>query len=142
AIHGVAQVFEHLFIKKRLDYRRHQNKFLLSLTWSTGWIYTFFIVFTAWVFFRSADINQALNIVEAMLTPQALNIPALSSEIKQISFLALLLAILQIPTNWALKQLREERWSPATSLTVAFWSLVAAVIFGAPVAVPFIYFQF
>ena len=142
AIHGTAQVFEHQIIKGRLDYRRYQKAFPRGLIWSVGWTYTFLTVFVAWVFFRSANVTQALKIVTAMLTPQGFNISALSSEIKQIALLTVLLIFSQFPINWALKQLRDERWAPAITLTIAFWALVAAVVFGAPVAIPFIYFQF
>jgi alginate O-acetyltransferase complex protein AlgI len=142
AIHGLALVFEHQVIKGRLNYNRWNSLPLRGITFITGWMYTFLVVFSAWVFFRAANVDQAAKIIAAMLSPQKLTHAALSVEMKQIATLALLLFLIQIPITWALRQLRDERWSPAVAVTIAFWAVVVAIVFGAPIAVPFIYFQF
>lgn len=138
AIHGVALVFEHTFFSRqvKLNYRGLYIRKLF------GWIYTFLVVFVAWVFFRASDVSQALKIVSAMFSPTTLEFHSLSIEIKQMAFLVSMLMIVQIPFEWLLGQLRRERLSPSIAVTIAIWSLIGALVIGAPVAVPFIYFQF
>jgi alginate O-acetyltransferase complex protein AlgI len=138
AIHGLALVLEHVFGGRQLRARPG--------TWSpaamAGWTYTFLVVFVAWVYFRATDVGQANQIVGAMFSPARVQLSALSLEIRQITFLVAVLVLVQWPVEWLLGQLRRERLAPAAAVTVAFWSLIGALVLGAPVAVPFIYFQF
>lgn len=138
AIHGIAQVLEHLLGRRqiKISHKRWSIKALF------GWAYTFLVVFVAWVFFRAVDMHQALQIVSAMFTPVAFNVQLLSPEIKQIAFLVITLMLVQIPVEWLLAHLRRERFAPHIAVGIAFWAIIAAVVLGAPVAVPFIYFQF
>lgn len=138
AIHGVAQVLEHLLGSRQVK-ASHKGWPVIAVF---GWIYTFLVVFVAWVFFRAVDMHQAIQIVSAMFQPAVFNVRALPVEIKQIAFLVVTLAVIQIPIEWLLARLRRERLAPHIAVGIAFWSIVAAVILGAPIAVPFIYFQF
>lgn len=139
AIHGIALVVEHLFNNKQLKIS-HKKRF--SVRNFIGWLYTFFIVFVAWVFFRANDLSQATRIISGMFSPLSLEAISLSLEIKQIAFLITLLLVIQFPIEWMLNQLRRERLSPSFAVAIAFISFIAAVVLGAPAAVPFIYFQF
>ena len=138
AIHGVALVIEHTFDNRQLK-TSHRS---LSIPALFGWVYTFLVVFVAWVFFRATDVSQALQIVSAMFLPTSFVFHTLSPEIKQIAFLISVLVVVQMPIEWLLGHLRRERFSPSIATAIAFWSLVGALVLGAPVAVPFIYFQF
>jgi hypothetical protein len=100
------------------------------------------VVFIAWVFFRAADMHQAIQIVSAMAQSASFSLQSLSVEIKQIIFLVAVLMLLQIPIERVLASLRRERLAPHMAVGIAFWAIVASVILGAPVTVPFIYFQF
>jgi len=139
AIHGSVLVIEHIFSNRQLKISHAASSSISALF---GWTYTFCIVFMAWVFFRATDVGQALRIVSAMFSPTSLAFHASSPEVKQIASLILVLAVVQIPIEWLLDQLRHGRFSPSAAVAVAFWSLIGAVILGAPIAVPFIYFQF
>ena len=139
AIHGGALALEHIFGKRQLKISHRANLFMPIIF---GWTYTFLIVFVAWVFFRATDVSQALQIVSAMFSPASLTFNTLPPEIKQIAFLISVLVVVQIPIEKLLDQLRRERFSPSIAIAIAFWSLVGAVVLGAPVSVPFIYFQF
>lgn len=138
AIHGIALVLEHLLGNRQIKTKHHG----LSIRTAFGWIYTFLVVFVAWVFFRASDVSQALNIVKAMLVPTSLGFHMISPEIKQIGFLILLLVLMQVPIERLLAHLRRENFAPHVAVAIAFFALISAVVLGAPVAVPFIYFQF
>lgn len=138
AIHGGALVMEHVLGGRQLRARHG----IWSLQAVAGWAYTFLVVFVAWVLFRAADVGQANQIVAAMFSPARLAFSAVSLEIRQIAFFVAVLTLTQWPMEWLLGQLRRERIAPGVAVAVAFWSLVGAVVLGAPVAVPFIYFQF
>lgn len=142
AIHGIAQVIEHQLFKDRLNYLRYGSFFLRTSIWTIGWLYTFIVVFVAWVFFRAGNVNQAAEIVGMMFSLSLLEPVTLPPNVAKIAFFVIALSALQFPITWALTKLRNEQWPPATALTVALWAIVASVILGAPVAVPFIYFQF
>jgi len=136
-IHGVALVLEHVLGRRQI---KTSHK-ILSVKSLFGWSYTFFVVFVAWVFFRATDAKQAFQIVSAMLLPE-FESQLLQPEIKQIGFLILVLMVLQIPLEWLLRNLRREKLPPSIAVAIAFWFFIGAIILGAPVAVPFIYFQF
>lgn len=138
AIHGIALVLEHLLGNRQIKTKHHG----LSIKTAFGWIYTFLVVFVAWVFFRASDVSQALNIVKAMLVPTSLGFHMISPEIKQIGFLILLLLLMQVPIERLLGHLRRENLAPHVAVAIAFFAIISAVVLGAPVAVPFIYFQF
>ena len=138
AIHSAALVLEHLLGRKQVKTYPRQ----MSFNTFFGWTYTFLVVFIAWVFFRAADMHQAIQIVAAMANPASFSLRSLSVEIKQIMFLVAALILIQIPIEKILASLRRERLSPHIAVGIAFWAMVASVILGAPVTVPFIYFQF
>ncbi len=138
AIHGAAQVLEHLLGRKQVK-TSHKR---LSITVLFGWTYTSLVVFVAWVFFRAVDMHQATQIVSAMFQPTVFSLQSIPVEIKQIAFMVATLALLQMPIEWLLARLRRERLAPHIAVGIAFWAIIAAVILGAPIAVPFIYFQF
>ncbi len=138
AIHGAALVLEHILGRKQVKTSHRRVSFNAFF----GWTYTFLVVFIAWVFFRAADMHQAIQIVSAMAQSASFSLQSLSVEIKQIIFLVAVLMLLQIPIERVLASLRRERLAPHMAVGIAFWAIVASVILGAPVTVPFIYFQF
>ena len=138
AIHGVALALEHGVLARKKPQQLGSWSFAKLL----GWGYTFLVVFIAWVFFRAVDVTQAVEIVVAMFTPAQAARALGSIDLQQIWFLVGVLVIAQVPVEWLLGQLRREKLGAGTSVAIAFWSLVATVVLGAPVAVPFIYFQF
>ena len=138
AIHSAALVLEHLLGRKQVKTAHRKVSFNALF----GWTYTFSIVFIAWVFFRAADMHQAVQIVSAMAQPQSFSLLYLSAEIKQVIFLVAALMLLQIPIEKLLVSLRRESLSPHIAVVIAFWAIVASIILGAPVNAPFIYFQF
>lgn len=138
-IHGVALVLEHL-INNRQPRHSHQRRF--SIGGILGWVYCLLLVFITWVFFRANDLSQALQIISAMFSPGSFDDASIPSQIQQIIFLVSVLMVAQFPIEWLLSRLRREILSPSVAVTIAFWSLIGAVVLGAPVAVPFIYFQF
>jgi alginate O-acetyltransferase complex protein AlgI len=105
-----------------------------------GWCYVFVAVFVAWVFFRAQDVGQAMTVVKAMFAGAVQWQP--TADVRQILALSLALMVLQLPVERLLQRLREARLQPAAAVAAGFWSVVAAVVLGAPAAVPFIYFQF
>ena len=138
AIHGAALVLEHLLGRRQIKTSQRG----CSIKAAFGWTYTFLVVFVAWVFFRAVDINQAMQIVFAMFEPVVFSVQPPPAEIKQVAFLVGLLLLMQVPVERLLTHLRRERLSPHVAIGIAFWAIIAAVILGAPVTVPFIYFQF
>ncbi|OQW71719.1 MAG: hypothetical protein BVN35_15395 [Proteobacteria bacterium ST_bin11] len=81
-IHGVALVLEHVLGRRQVK-TRHK---VLSIKSILSWVYTFLVVFVAWVFFRATDVKQALQIVSAMFSGISLDDKYFSPEIKQIAF--------------------------------------------------------
>jgi D-alanyl-lipoteichoic acid acyltransferase DltB (MBOAT superfamily) len=138
AIHGVALALEH-GVRAGAKPQQLRSWLFAKLL---GWGYTFLVVFVAWVFFRAVDVAQAVQIVVAMFSPTEAVFPVVSTDVKQLAFLVALLAMTQVPLEWLLGQLRREQLGSAASVVIAFCSLSGAVVLGAPVAVPFIYFQF
>jgi alginate O-acetyltransferase complex protein AlgI len=136
AIHGAVLVAEHL-TRRDTPPRTRVAAYGFRLL---GWMYVFLVVMVAWVFFRAQDVGQAVAIVKAMFSGQFGQ--AISSEVRQIAALSAVLLIVQVPVERMLEMLRGERVTPAMALTLSFWSVLAAVVLGAPAAVPFIYFQF
>jgi alginate O-acetyltransferase complex protein AlgI len=140
-IHGLALAIEHTVA--RLRPRTHDvGRMTISATSLAGWLYTTGVVFIAWIVFRATNIKQALNMVAAMFAPATLHSTNLTGDVKTVFEIVVAMLLLQMPIEWLLTRLRNETIAPGMSVTIAFWSFIAVVIFGAPVAVPFIYFQF
>lgn len=139
AIHGIALVIEH-FVSNRQLKLSHQSRF--SFRGLAGWIYCSLVVYITWVFFRADDLGHALDILTAMFTFTSVMDSPMSEITKQVLLLFVLLMVLQFPIEWLLDKLRREKLSPGIAISIAFWSVVGAVVLGAPAAVPFIYFQF
>jgi D-alanyl-lipoteichoic acid acyltransferase DltB (MBOAT superfamily) len=139
AIHGFALVIEHLISNKQLKLNKQQR---FSVAGTIGWIYSMLLVFVAWVFFRAGDLDQAWNIVVAMFAPELPDQASLIPQIQQIMFIFSVLMILQFPVEWVLGKLRREVLPPYIAVAIAIWAVIGAVVLGAPVTVPFIYFQF
>lgn len=135
-IHGIVQVLEHL-LRRRGDAGGRTAQLVRAVL---GWAYVFIVVFVAWVFFRAESVQQALVITKAMFSGASGG--ELSGTVRQIFALALALFVVQVPVERFLEGLREGRISPPLVAAASFWSIVAAVVLGAPAAVPFIYFQF
>ncbi|WP_417508904.1 MBOAT family O-acyltransferase [Methylophaga sp.] len=139
-IHGIALVIEH-FISNRQLKISHQKRF--SFINIIGWIYCFLVVYVTWVFFRANDLGQACDILSSMFSLTSMNgILNTPEVVRQILFLFALLMLMQFPIEWLLEKLRREKLSPWIAVSIAFWSVVGAVVLGAPATVPFIYFQF
>lgn len=138
-VHGVSLVLEHMVSKKQLRLS-HQQRF--SIGGIVGLVYTFFVVFVAWVFFRANDLSQAMKLVSAMLSPTLFRFALIPLEIQQIFFFVIVLLIIQFPIEWLLKRLRREQLPASMAIVIAFWSIIFAVVLGSPATVPFIYFQF
>lgn len=135
-LHGAVLVLEHLLLKRQEPDARAARIVRRVI----GWSYVFIVVFVAWVFFRAANIGQALTIVKAMFLGGLGG--EVSATVRQIFALSLALFVVQVPVERFLEGLREARVTPPVALAASFWSVVAAVVLGAPAAVPFIYFQF
>lgn len=136
ALHGVVQVLEHLLRPKGAPaegWLRRARSFL-------GWLYVFLVVMVAWVFFRAANLGQAVTIVEAMFRGAVHWSPG--PEVRQIFALSLALLVVQVPIERLLEALRQARVTPARAAIATFWGILGGVVLGAPAAVPFIYFQF
>jgi alginate O-acetyltransferase complex protein AlgI len=127
AIHGIALALEHMFAGRQ---RRTVSK-AITLIRVAGWL-----------FFRATDVQQGNQIVAAMFMPGNQALSQVSVQVQQIAFFVVILACAQWPVEWLLRQLRGEKIAPSFAIVIAFWSVVGAVVLGAPVAVPFIYFQF
>jgi len=138
AIHGVALAVEHTFAGRQ----RRTGSTALTPIRIAGWFYTFIVVFVAWVFFRATDVQQGNQIVAAMFMPGTQALSQIPNQVQQVAFFVAVLACVQWPVEWLLRQLRSEKIAPSFAIVIAFWSIVEAVVLGAPVAVPFIYFQF
>ena len=136
AIHGAVQVVEHLWLGRTQPASPARRLARAAF----GWAYVFIVVFVAWVFFRAEGVGQALAIVKSMFSPGGGW--AMSGSVRQILALSLLLFLVQVPLEGFLQMLREARVAPPLALAASFWGVVAAVVLGAPAAVPFIYFQF
>ncbi len=136
AIHGFVLVLEHFFLNRRPV----GASSLRMLTKLLGWFYTSMIVLIAWVFFRAVDIHQAISIVFEMFNGETFD--AAHASVRQIFFLSALLFVLQFPLERLLNGFRQERFSASAVIALSFWLVLTAVVFGAPAAVPFIYFQF
>lgn len=139
-IHGCVLVLEHLHSRAiSASATKEQGPISKGLNWLIGWIYTSFVVFVAWVFFRASSVEQAMSITVAMFSGDA---GAVSPAILQIAALAGCLFVLQVPFEVALRALRGERVPAEGSVAAAFFLVLASVVLGAPEAIPFIYFQF
>jgi len=136
ALHGIVQVAEHL-LRPAHGPTGRTGKLAAALG---GWACTFVVVMVAWVLFRAADLGQAVAIAKAMFVGARQWAP--SADVKQILLLSLTLFVVQVPVEHLLERLRAARMQPAWALATGFWSVLAAVVLGAPAAVPFIYFQF
>jgi len=101
AIHGTAQVLEHVFGSRQLKTRCRR----ISLSALFGWIYTFLVVFVAWVFFRAGSTAQAVQIISAMFSPATIGLNEIPAEIRQIAFFAAVLMLIQLPIEWLLGHL-------------------------------------
>lgn len=134
AIHGAVLVVEH----QLLDHVKPIGPRWLRLL--AGWSATFIVVNVAWVFFRAPGVEEAWSIVQAMFVGHSSS--SLTGDVRQVMALTLALFLLQLPVERLLDGLRNERIAPPWALALSFWSLVSAVVLGAPAAVPFIYFQF
>jgi len=136
AIHGGVQVLEHLL-------RGEGESAAPAARWASrilGWSYVFLVVMVAWVFFRAHNVGQAVTIVKAMFVGGPTE--SVSGAVRQIFALSAVLFVVQVPVERFLEGLRQARIAPPLALAASFWSVVAAVVLGAPAAVPFIYFQF
>ena len=136
AIHGVVQTLEHLLVKRGAP----SSGGVRVVREVIGWLYVFLVVFVAWVFFRASGIGQALTIIKAMFLFTTAG--EVSSTVRQIFALSAMLFLVQIPLERFLEGLRQSRINLPFALAASFWSVIAAVVLGAPAAVPFIYFQF
>lgn len=138
AIHGTVLAAEHMLLR-----RAGAGELPPALSWLSriaGWAYVFLVVMVAWVFFRALDVAQAMSIVKGMFT---LARPAgVTADLLQIFALCGALGAVQFPVQKAIDALREERMPAPAAVAASFWCVVAAVVLGAPAAVPFIYFQF
>lgn len=136
ALHGAVLTLEH-FLRPG---RPGAPMSVLSVGRIFGWTYTFVVVMVAWVYFRAVDVHQAGAIVSEMFGHASH--AGTQASVRQIFFLSATLFVLQFPLERFLEALRQERVSPPTVVAFSFWGILAAVVLGAPAAVPFIYFQF
>ena len=135
-LHGVVLALEHL-LRTRGEPQSPAARWAARLA---GWSYVFVVVFIGWVFFRAADVAQALVIVKSMFAGASAD--SWNTTVRQVFALSALLFVVQVPIEHFLQQLREARIDPPLAVAASFWIVIAAVVFGAPGAVPFIYFQF
>lgn len=134
----------------------------------TRWLYTMFMVFLAWVFFRASDFSGAMHILMSISNFSDVWVLA-TKDYELIAFLGLF-AVLMLPLhmlNEAGKNMNFYRHPevPADRLpnpvagrfavadgalvlpssakiVLAFWLVCAGLILGSGESVPFIYFQF
>lgn len=136
AIHASLLVSEHLL---RPWSARVGQLVPAPVMYAGGWLYSMFAVFVAWVFFRASSTEQALTIVRELWT----GIPRWDGPVVVMIFsLAAALLALQFPLEKFLDRMRKDAFEPAAAVVLSFVLVVAAVVLSAPVAVPFIYFQF
>jgi len=136
ALHGFVLTIEHFF-QSGTPSPAIRRVFLRHVL---GWFYTSIVVLVAWVFFRAVDVQQAFSIVSEMFAGGAQ--VAMTASVKQIFLLTALLFVLQFPLERLLMALRAGRVSNPAVVALSFWGVIAAIVLGAPAAVPFIYFQF
>lgn len=135
-LHGLVLTLEHFFRSTKPSLLGAR----VSLAGVLGWIYTSIVVLVAWVFFRAVDIHQAFSLIAEMFVGGAQ--VGMTTSVKQIFLLTTALFVLQFPLERLLASMRDQRLSGAAIIALSFWGVIAAVVFGAPAAVPFIYFQF
>lgn len=131
-IHGIALIIEHSFA-----FIRYRDSYLSKLL---GWMYTFLVVFVAWVFFRASNLNQAYEIIFTMFSVDFS--PQISQEATQVLFYFGCLVLFIVPIDNLLRLLRAEKIPGHISILVTIWLGILSLILGAPVNRPFIYFQF
>ncbi len=136
ALHGLVLTLEHFLQQSKPSHTSRR----VSLVRVLGWLYTAIVVLVAWVFFRAVDVQQAFSIVSEMFAGGAQ--VAMAASVKQIFLLTAVLYVLQFPLERLLLALREGRVSNSAVVGLSFWGVIAAIVLGAPAAVPFIYFQF
>lgn len=136
ALHGAVLTLEH-FLRPGKPGAAMAG---VSIGGLLGWIYTSVVVLVAWVFFRAVDVHQAFSIVSEMFSGGSRG--EMPASVRQIFFLSAVLFVLQFPLERFLEALRLGQVSPPAVVAFSFWGMFAAIVLGAPAAVPFIYFQF
>jgi alginate O-acetyltransferase complex protein AlgI len=110
---------------------------------------TFALVLVGWVFFRSADLEQALGILQAMFVPSGLAVAdvvqvALNRQ-RTLTLIAALFVVV-LPPGFVLGRILDEDRTPAAHLArysvMTVGAFYAAVLVAAGTFSPFLYFQF
>lgn len=136
ALHGTVLIGEHMFGSRCTIVLERLPSVLRS--WF-GWFYTMLVVFVAWVFFRAASVSDALRLLHELVAGTSM---PLSLQVRQIFALSAALFLIQLPLEWGLGRLRTGTVDIGYALIFSFLLLLSAVVLSAPVAAPFIYFQF
>lgn len=137
AIHGGWLTLERVFREWREKLPRGGG-WVRALELIAGWGVTMLVVFIAWVFFRAASVENALDVLRHAAV---LNIAAPPAMKVACAFIGIFLLTL-LPLH--LFQF-DERWIAlriSLKLAIAGWLLIAMAILSSGVVEQFIYFQF
>lgn len=139
-IHGILTIGHKFFSSSNASKAPKQKHFLQQLP---SIIFTFILVMFAWIFFRAADISQALFIIKKIITNWHSHLQIKSRDWLAISLLGIAIVLLtDIIAEYNLNiKLLGSRFTAVRLITVSLM-IIGILLFGVLHNVSFIYFQF
>ena len=133
-IHGAVMTLEHA-IAKWLP----SNPIWQLLSRPLGWLYTMTVVFIAWVFFRAASVDDAMQI---LTIAARVRVSDLSDAPYRIVVLIIAFLLLSLPLESLIRRGLLLKISPVGAFVASFWLFLVGLTMASPDPIAFIYFQF
>ncbi|MGH9961311.1 MAG: MBOAT family O-acyltransferase, partial [Pyrinomonadaceae bacterium] len=141
-LHGLALALEHGFVKLRdrlvPDFALFHDPRAVSLSKGLTWIYAMTVVLVGWVFFRAANVGEAVEVLRKMTA----DLPTLEGIPRSYATLILGFFVVQVIAERLLQKLRNGTIPPHWCYPLTVWLIIVSVVMSSENAEPFIYFQF